>query len=111
MAWLLLLCIVVSCGERPAPKPVPPAKPVLVEPPAPAPDPVPASEGHCTRAGARLADLGCPQALTPQDESFAAACERALADGRDWRPDCIATVQSCDEVLEAAATPEGEPCR
>ena len=64
--------------------------------PAPAPAPVP--EGSCETAGANLTELGCPEATTPAGTPFATACLAAVADGRNWHPECLARVASCSEV-------------
>lgn len=76
------------------------------------PPPAPVVVGDpCEAAGARLAELGCPEAKTPAGLPFGDACKVARADGRDWRPDCIALVDSCDEVASAYRTRAGAPCR
>lgn len=68
---------------------------------APAPAPAPVPEGSCEAAGAHLAELGCPEAKTPAGAPFAAACNAAVADGRNWHPECLARVASCSEVETA----------
>ncbi len=65
------------------------------------PEPAPVQAGACEAAGERLAELGCPEATTPGGAPFAAACDAAAADGRDWHPGCIAQVTSCDQVETA----------
>lgn len=65
----------------------------------------------CSAAGAKLRELNCPQATTPAGTPFEAACQRALDDGRNWRPDCIARVTSCDQVEAAYRTPTKEACQ
>ena len=67
--------------------------------PAPAPAPVP--EGSCETAGVHLAELGCPEATTPAGTHFAEACNAAVADGRNWHPECIARVADCSQVADA----------
>ena len=52
----------------------------------------------CEQAESTLVRLGCPQAVTPSRTRFSTACEAARADGRDWHPDCIAKVASCNDV-------------
>lgn len=86
---VLALSLPQGCGF-PTPAPVDPS------PPKPQP------AGDCAAAGAHLEALGCPEAHTPAGTSFAEACERAAADGRDWCPGAIARVSSCTEV-EAAS--------
>jgi hypothetical protein len=62
------------------------------------------------KAGSHLRELGCAEGHTPEGALFEDACEHAAADGVDWRPDCIAKIQSCDEITKAYETPEGRPC-
>lgn len=84
-----------SCGPR---------QPVV-------PPPAPVSGDACEDAEARLRQLGCTEyATTPGGIGFGDACRIAAQDGRSWRPDCIAVVDSCDDVPKAYATPEGSPC-
>jgi hypothetical protein len=45
---------------------------------------------------------------TPGGRSFAAACEYSQSQGRDWRPECIATIASCKEIDSAM---RGLTCR
>lgn len=91
----------IACGPPPEPQPGPPPIP---------PDPAPA----CERAGERLRELLCllPNGQraweTPEGVPFADACETAMADGRHWHPECLATIADCSE-LEAAF--RGEVCR
>jgi hypothetical protein len=100
--YALGFLVVTACG------PAPPYGPQPAPVPDPEPTPVPA--GACERAQERLTALGCPEQRTPRGASFAAACEAAAADGRNWRPDCIAQVAACSEVEAAYNTVEGQPC-
>jgi hypothetical protein len=91
----LSACILAACSSAP-PSPVQPVPP--------------RSGGDCWDAQGRLDELGCEERQTPRGAKFGAACESAAEDGRDWRPDCIALVESCDDVHEAFLTPEGIAC-
>lgn len=71
-------------------------------------DPVPADMTGCEQAGERLAELGCQEAATPEGTPFAVVCADAAADGRDYHPECIATIQDCSEAESAY---RGELCR
>jgi len=51
-----------------------------------------------------------PLWVTPAGEPFADACQAAAADGRDWRPECLAAISSCDQLEEAYRTPRDRPC-
>lgn len=62
----------------------------------------------CEAAQATLIRLGCQEASTPRGISFGDACARAEFDGRNWHPECIATIQACSEVELAY---RGELCR
>ena len=44
---------------------------------------------------------------TPQGTPFAVACLVAYEDGRNWHPQCIAAIDSCDEWRAAY---RGEVC-
>ena len=61
----------------------------------------------CARAGERVCMLGCrdvtgaPLWRTPAGTPFAETCRRALADGRNWHPACLAIITNCGQV-EAA---------
>lgn len=79
-------------------------------PPVPDPDPAPVAPGDCQKAHTRLVELDCPEQSTPQGATFAEACETAAKDGRNWRPDCIAKIESCEDLEEAYSTPEEDPC-
>lgn len=74
----------------------------------------PVSGEQCAAAGERLRMLQCkssdgtPLWQTPEGTSFADACERAAKDGRNWHPECLATIEDCGE-LEAAY--RGKQCR
>lgn len=100
---VLLIALALSmigtegCGGS-GPPPLPPAPNVAGAP----------SGTPCERAGVRLAALGCREAETPSGTPFAAVCERAAKDGRDFHPTCIESIQTCNEV-EAAY--RGELCR
>ena len=58
----------------------------------------------CERAEAKLVQLGCkrsngvPWAQTPQGARFSDACANALANGRNWHPEKIAQISSCDKL-------------
>jgi len=92
---VLLAAVVVACAAEVPVAPVPPL------PPAPAP------EGACAAAQARLIQLDCrrpdgtPWAQTPAGTPFGEACERAMADGRDWHPECIARIADCSQLSAA----------
>ena len=100
--WLGQLAGAVAFGCAAVVAPVPP----------PHVEPVDASD--CERAGARLEQLGCrtpagvPLWRTPGGSPFSEACERAASDGRDWRADCLATIESCAEINDAS---RGVICR
>jgi hypothetical protein len=87
---LALVALLLGCSPYPAQRAVP--------------------DDACEAAGARLAELGCPEARTPRGTPFAAVCRRAAADGRNLRADCLRSVQSCADVERVAATPEGAVC-
>lgn len=73
----------------------------------PPPANVPNPKENCAAAGDRLRALECksetglPLWQTPDGTPFAAACEYAARDGRNWYPHCIKSIRSCEE-LEAA---------
>lgn len=102
LCTLIALCF-LACGSAPPYGPQP--KPV------PKPEPAPVKDSDCAKAHKKLVELNCEYQTTPDGDSFADACEVAADDGRNWRPDCIALVASCDQVEDAFRTPEGEPCR
>lgn len=81
----------------------------LPEPPPP-PKPAPVGVDDCESAHEKLVELGCPETTTPKGDSFAVACEAAAADGRNWRPDCIAQIHDCDDIEVMYNTPEGAAC-
>jgi len=98
----LLVALAAACGPvQPIPEPTPP-------------DPSPAPPGSCLAAHKRLEGLDCrkpdgsPWWKTPAGTDFAIACERAQFDGRDWNPECIATIEACSELERAY---RGELCR
>ena len=70
-----------------------------------------AGAGACQRAEDTLVRLGCKQARTPAGVPFHEACDHALDDGRNWRPDCLALITSCDQLDTVYRTPEGAPCK
>lgn len=74
------------------------------EPALPRIEPAPVTRAECEAAEARLVELGCPEARTPDGTPFGEACWDAAQDGRHWRPDCIVLVTSCDQVERAAGT-------
>lgn len=91
-----VLVALTRCVPLPVPDPVPPdptpnggAGPVLSD---------------CERAGERLRELGCkdgsgqPLWQTPEGKSFADACEYSASTGRDWKPECLATIRDCGEI-------------
>jgi hypothetical protein len=100
----LPLALALACSPTPGPAPIPPVDPV---------EPIPVVDNACMRAEEKLRELKCerpggqPWAETKAGTPFHEACERAAADGRDWHPDCIAAILSCDEV-DLAYT--GEMC-
>lgn len=96
---MLLASMLVGAGcswANPGPAPLPPAGGA-----APVGSP-------CERAQTRLTVLGCPEAATPAGTPFQTVCERAAADGRDFHPNCLATIRSCSEVEQAY---RGELCQ
>lgn len=104
LAVLLLAatCLGAGCAGSTNP-PVGPvsggAGPLGGSPPVPPP---------CVQAEDRLIALGCPEALSPSGHRFSDVCYRAMDDGRDFHAECIATIQSCDEIERAY---RGELCR
>ena len=98
---LILILVAVGCGAPPyGPQPAP----------VPKPEPAPVEASDCEKAHEKLVELNCELQKTPEGAPFSEACETAADDGRNWRPDCIALVESCDQVEEAFRTPEGEVC-
>ena len=101
MLWTIAL-LLVTCSPTPGPEPVP-------VPPPPPPDSDP-----CLSAEKRLRQLDCRRedgsswTTTPGGTPFGVACARAEIDGRNWNPECIATIIDCSE-LEAAY--RGELCQ
>ncbi|MHC4648229.1 MAG: hypothetical protein ACYTBJ_22445 [Planctomycetota bacterium] len=99
---LFLALLLAACGTQ-----------VDVRPIVPAPEPIPVLD-DCGNAEARLAELDCkgpggePMWQTPKGVSFGDACRAAAIDGRDWKPQCIATIETCDELVGAY---RGETCR
>lgn len=96
---LVVLVILFACsGPKPKPGPGP------VTPPEPQ---------ACEAAEAKLRELDCrrddgsPWAATPGGTPFAEACRRALKDGRDWKPQCIAKIEGCATLMCAY---RGECC-
>jgi hypothetical protein len=93
----VLLAIFLSrCTPLPTPLPVPP-------------DPIPQGGAgpvltDCERAGERLEELGCrdksgaPLWQTPEGKPFAEACDYSASMGRDWKPECLATIHDCGEI-------------
>jgi hypothetical protein len=91
-----------------------------VKPASPPPTPIvivtPKDADDCQRAEDRIHSLSCtradgtPRWLTPKGIPFAEYCREAIADGRSPRPECIATVATCEDVNKAYATPEGTAC-
>ena len=63
----------------------------------------PGPADNCAAAGERLCQLRCRGALaiplwvSPMGTPYAEVCRRAFADGRDWRPDCVRRITSCDQ--------------
>ena len=94
----LVLALVGACAVSPKPGPRP------ITPPQPE---------ACEAAEAKLRVLDCrrddgsPWATTPAGTPFAQACRRALADGRDWKPQCIAKIEVCSVLMCAY---RGECC-
>jgi hypothetical protein len=64
----------------------------------------------CDAAQSKLVALGCQQATSPFGRSFGEVCTRAMRDGRDWHPACIAKITDCSQV-EAAYRGDLESCR
>jgi len=70
----------------------------------------------CGLAGEHLCRLGCrsntgaPLWRTPAGRSFADVCREAAADGRSWRPDCLARITDCSQVESAYRTKAGAVC-
>jgi hypothetical protein len=87
-----------TCKSTPAPDPgpVPPLPPLH-----------PPTMESCDRAEERLEHLDCrrhdgsPWARTPAGTHFADACKRALADGRNWFPNCIMRITDCAQLDDA----------
>jgi len=79
----------------------------------PGPRPITPAPEACEAAEAKLRQLDCrrddgsPWALTPGGTPFAPACRRALADGRNWNPHCIAKIEVCSVLMCAY---RGECC-
>ncbi len=94
---VLLVVVVVASGCCP-PSPVDTAEP---------PQPIPVVDNACERAELRLERLDCRQAdgspwwTTPEGAPFSEACEVAMADGRQWHPELIACLVSCDDLIDA----------
>jgi hypothetical protein len=61
----------------------------------------------CTAAETQLVHLSCLRAdgsswaRTPAGKPFGDECRRAWADGRDWRPECIAAITDCGQIEPA----------
>lgn len=68
----------------------------------PTPEPPPVPTEPCMAAQQRLAALGCPEAWTPEGDTFVDACLRAEKDGRNWCPLELAKVADCQDVEEAS---------
>ena len=68
--------VVASCGPLPAP---------IAQ----------ATSSDCAAAGARLRELGCPEAYTPLGTPFATFCVRQSDAGARIPASCIATAQTC----------------
>lgn len=71
------------------------------------PKPAPVSSDWCDTAFVRLSELKCKEAVP----TFTEACKRAITDGRNWRPDCLAVVATCADIETAYRTPEGKACK
>lgn len=77
-------------------------------------DCLPQGYDNCGLAGTVLCQLQCRDrdgvALwrTPAGRSFGEVCRAAAADGRDWRPACIARIVDCSQVETAYRG--GAPC-
>jgi len=91
--------------------------------------PVHVPTGACEAAGARLEELRCvgvrsgtevvytsqdvapegvPLWLTPDGDPFAEACHYAASQGRPWKSECLAVIETCEDI-EAAFS--GEDCQ
>ena len=99
--FLLVLCaLLAGCAVTPLPKPPPDPEPF---------DPAEA----CQAAEDTLRRLECkrpdghPWHTSPKGIRFGKACLDAYQDGRNWNPQCIRAIESCD-ALEAAY--RGELC-
>jgi hypothetical protein len=70
----------------------------------------------CGRAGYVLCKLECrspagaPLWQTPGGKSFASVCRQAAADGRSWRPDCLARITECSQLDGAYRAKAGAAC-
>lgn len=102
----VLLALATACTVAPLPVPVPPPDPEPL-PPAPDPQPIDPAEA-CQAAEDTLKWLQC---MRPDGQlwhvGFGQACTDAYQDGRNWNPQCIRAIESC-EALEAAY--RGELC-
>jgi hypothetical protein len=103
-SWLLgwmpaFALIIIACA------PTPPPRGSLYPPHR-------ATAAECDAAQVTLDRLDCRQ-RTHAGRPFADLCRIAAADSpaRDWRPDCIMLVTSCDQVGAAYAVPSTEKCR
>lgn len=102
-----LCALVTSACQWPPPLNPPPdatdAAPQTVDAGRTEAAPAPVPTDACAAAERRLGELGGCH-LSP---AFTAdACRRALLDGRNWRPDCLARLASCDG-LDAAYRAKG----
>lgn len=106
MKWVILALGLLGCSSSCEP-PSEPDAPVV--PPVPPPPPA----RDCEAAGARLEALDCrrpdgePWWLTPGGAPYADACQDAAQKGRDWHPECVSTIERCED-FEAAF--DGKVC-
>lgn len=111
---LTLALLALACGSPPVIRPVPPAP--VPEPPAPADAGADAGKTACERAEARLRALRCVRpdghsyAETRRGQPFAEACAAAMADGRNWKPECLELIDDCSQI-NCAFAGEPECCR
>lgn len=102
MRGVLLALALGACSATTEPSPV-------VPPPVPPPPPA----RDCEAAGARLEALDCrrpdgaPWWLTPAGAPYAEACEDAARKDRDWHPECVSTIERCEDFESAF---NGELC-
>lgn len=102
---LAIAMLLVACTKPPPPNPAGPAIELDasrmgdVTPSDAEYDEPEGGSSPCARACTNLRALGCPEgARNASGESCASVCNRALADGFQIRPDCIASGVNVDQV-------------